>query len=374
MKIIYRLLILVSLISLTIANLFAQGEAAVPFLLIDPSAKGNAMAGAMGSVTNDASANFYNPACLVRTKYISAESNHIRWVPQFNFDDLHYDQTSVAFKIPKAGHFGISFCRLDLGENVWTDETGAELGKFDSYEWAFSIGYGYRFSKYAAIGFNFKLIQSNLGDFNVSVGSKKGDGKTTGYAFDIGLIFENIFTESCYYGRTLDKIYSKWFIHRPPPGINFGLSISNIGPKITYIDKAQADPLPQNLRLGISWNYVDTDIIGLITSVDTQKLLVKKDTSGNADSFVKAWFTSWDEDGVNDMTLSIGQQITIMSVFSLRMGFFYEDPNHGARKYYTYGLSFGPETLSLNISWFDEVEKEHSKDHDRWFWGLSLAY
>jgi len=60
--------------------MYAQGEAAVPFLLIDPSAKGNSMAGAMGSVTNDASANFYNPACLVRTKYISADLNHVKWL------------------------------------------------------------------------------------------------------------------------------------------------------------------------------------------------------------------------------------------------------------------------------------------------------
>ncbi|MEJ2544178.1 MAG: PorV/PorQ family protein [Calditrichaceae bacterium] len=374
MKIIYRLLILVSLISLTIANLFAQGEAAVPFLLIDPSAKGNAMAGAMGSVTNDASANFYNPACLVRTKYISAESNHIRWVPQFNFDNLHYDQTSVAFRIPKAGHFGISFCRLDLGENVRTDETGQELGTFDSYEWAFSIGYAYRFSKYAAIGINFKLIQSNLRDFNVSVGSEEGDGKATGYAFDIGLLFENIFTESCYYNRTLDKMYSKWFIHRPPPGLNLGFSISNMGPKISYIDADQADPLPQNLRLAASWNYYDTETLCLITSVDVQKLLIKKHPDGKSDSFIEAWFTSWDEDGVNDMTLSIGQQISIMSMVTLRLGFFYEDPNHGDRKYYTYGFSFGPETLSLNISWFDEVENESYRDHNTWFWGLSLAY
>jgi hypothetical protein len=263
---------------------------------------------------------------------------------------------------------------LDLGENVWTDETGEELGTFDSYEWALSIGYAYRFSKHAAIGGNFKLIQSNLIDRNITIDGKEYDGKTTGYAFDIGLLFENIFAESCYYDRTLDKIYSKWFIHRPPPGLNLGFSISNMGPKISYIDEDQADPLPQNLRLAASWNYYDTETLCLITSVDVQKLLIKKHPDGDSDSFIEAWFSSWDEDGVNDMTLSIGQQIAIMSVFSLRMGFFYEDPNHGDRKYYTYGFSFGPETLSLNISWFDAVEGKNSPLHDTWFWGLSLAY
>ena len=119
---------------------------------------------------------------------------------------------------------------------------------------------------------------------------------------------------------------------------------------------------------------MDTEMIGLTTAIDIQKLLVKIDSDGNSDSFIEAWFTSWDEDGVNDMTLSIGQQISIMSVFSFRMGFFYEDPNHGDRKYYTYGFSFGPETLCLNISWFDAVEGKKAPLHDTWFWGLSLAY
>ena len=32
---------------------------------------------------------------------------------------------------------------------------------------------------------------------------------------------------------------------------NFGISISNIGPKIDFIDAAQADPSPMNMRLGI---------------------------------------------------------------------------------------------------------------------------
>lgn len=340
---------------MTIGKLYAQGEAAVPFLLIDPSAKGNGMAGAMASVTNDASANFYNPACLVRTKWISADLNHINWSPEFNF---HYDQTSVAFSIPEVGSFGISYCRFDLGENVLTDETGEELGTFNSNEWALSLGHAYRFSKYLALGMNFRLIQSNLTDFKVRVGSEQGNGEDTAYAFDFGLLVENVLSKSCYYDRKLHKIFSNWFIHRPPPGLSVGLSISNIGPDIKYIDADQADPLPQNFRLGISWNYVDTDIIGLITSIDVQKLLIKKNEYGESDPFMKAWFTSWDKDGVNDMTLSIGQQITIMSVFSLRMGFFYEDPNYGDRKFYTYGLSYGPETLSTNIRLIDTVDND----------------
>ena len=33
--------------------------------------------------------------------------------------------------------------------------------------------------------------------------------------------------------------------------LNFGLSISNIGPKIWFQDKGQADPAPTNMKFGI---------------------------------------------------------------------------------------------------------------------------
>jgi len=364
------LLIIMSAAKLSLA----QGEAAVPFLLVDPSVKGNAMAGAMGSVSNDASAVFYNPACLVRTSRFSGEVNRISWLPQFNFDDLYYFQTSAAFHIPKCGWFCINFIYFDLGENIWTSETGEELGRFDSNEWAFSIGYAFKYSNSTSFGINLKLIQSNLTDQKVRVGTEWSDGKATSYAVDIGFLQQNVLPDLCYYRRFLDTRFTKWTLHRQPPGISIGVSLTNMGPDITYISEYQADPLPQNLRWGISWNYLDTDKIGLITSIDFNKLLVNKDMTGEADPFYKALFTSWSEGGLNSITTGIGQQISIMTVFAIRIGYFYEDPNHGDRKFLSYGFSFGPETLSLNTAWTIDWRDDNQLVKDTFVFGLSLAY
>ncbi|MEJ2052772.1 MAG: PorV/PorQ family protein, partial [Calditrichaceae bacterium] len=253
MKLKFNRLVSLSIILLCAEFIFAQGEAAVPFLLIDPSVKGQAMAGAMGSVTNDASAVFYNPACLVRTTRFSGEVNHLSWLPQFNFNDLNYYQTAAAFHLPKYGWFGINFSYLNLGSNILTDEVGNELGTFHSYEWFISLGYAYKFSNSKSLGVNFKLFQSNLTDRSVTVGTETGDGNVTSFAFDIGYLQQNILPDYCYHKRYLDKNFTKWTLHRQPPGISLGISISNIGPAITYIDKKQEDPIPQNLRLCVSW-------------------------------------------------------------------------------------------------------------------------
>jgi len=304
------------------------------------------MAGAMVSVSNDASAMYYNPACLVRTTRFSGETNHLSWLPQFNIDNFNYTNTAASFHMPKYGWFGINFSYFDLGENIWTNEVGTELGTFHSYEWFISLGYAYKFSNSISLGINMKVFQSNL----------------------------NILPDYCYHEIYFDKNFSKWTLHRQPPGISLGISISNIGPAITYIDKKQEDPIPQNLRLGLSWNYLDTDIIGLITSVDFNKLLVKKDDSGEADPFYTALFTSWSEGGLNSITTGIGQQISIMTVFAFRIGYFYEDPNHGDRKFISYGFSFGPETLSLNTAWTMDWRDDNHLVKDTFIIGLSLAY
>ena len=50
--------------------------------------------------------------------------------------------------------------------------------------------------------------------------------------------------------------------------MSFGLNLSNLGPKITYIDAAQADPLPTNLRLGISAQVIKSEFNNLNFVVD----------------------------------------------------------------------------------------------------------
>jgi hypothetical protein len=364
--------ILILFIILNSGKLYCQGQTAMPFLIVDPFAKAGGIAGAYVSATSDASAQFYNPACLVRTNLFSADLNHLEWLPQYNFNDLNLFQTSVAFRIPSYGHFGIYFTRFNLGENIWTDETGAELGTFNSYEWCLSLGYADFLSNQFSIGVNLKLISSNLSD--ATLGTADRDRNASGIAIDIGILGQNILSKYCYKRRYLNKNFSKWTLHRQPPGVSFGISISNIGNKVTYIDKGQADPLPQYLRLGVSWHYLDTDVIGLLFSIDTQKLLVNKHKDGSSDPFYKALFTSWSGKSLNKLKIAMGQEISILSLFAIRFGYFYEDPQYGGTKYFTYGTSLGPETFRLNLSYIWTWGDEDHPIKDTLVAGISFAY
>ena len=197
--IVKRSLILIIVLLSTIFSintLFAQGEAAVPFLLITPGARNGGLGEAGVALVNDANAIYWNPAGLA-FQYENPEIDfrneitlmHSKWLPQFNFDDLYYDYLAGRFYVGDLGMLGGSITFLNLGENVWTDETGQELGTFDSFEYAVTLSYATKLASNAGIGINLKLIQSNLTDFKVKVGTETGDGKATAFAVDLGMLW-----------------------------------------------------------------------------------------------------------------------------------------------------------------------------------------
>ena len=69
--------------------------------------------------------------------------------------------------------------------------------------------------------------------------------------------------------------------------LNFGLAISNIGPKISFIDVNQADPAPTNLRIGFQAELYNNNYNKVNLLFDVNKLLVS--SYPNMD---------WDSDGL----------------------------------------------------------------------------
>jgi len=242
---------------------FAQGEAAVPFLTIQPSAELNGMAGAYTAVpTHSAYGLYYNPAqvgVFAESDNVSMEASKVDWLPAFDFSDLYFKSKVGAFgynlknsetEIPLS--LGISFMQgyLDLGENVWTDEQGNELGVFHSYEEYSSVSIGLQWDWYVklAFGMGAKKFQSNLGNISVGVENDEDDGRASGWAFDTGIlarlpVFEN-------WPIKMGSIHTAAFF--PVLDVNLGLAQLNAGEKIKYIDTDSADPLPLMAKIGFS--------------------------------------------------------------------------------------------------------------------------
>ena len=265
MKQFYRLLLLI-FIGL-MHQVRAQTDTAVLFLLIQPSIRANGMGGAsIGTTANDALAFAFNPAHIGKTALehnvdIEFYPVKTKWLPNIA-PDLRYNAYSFFagfnFKqlnkqIPISLGLGYSRIFIDLGEQIITDETGPDpIGTFQSTESAdiLTVGIGFDYFVKASIGLNFKDIDSNLSD--VGAGAEKGEGHANGKAYDFGVLISLPLVE------TISNLTNSSFEILPgfrpifTPG--FGYSTSNIGDELTYVDTAQADPLPRVARVGVSLN------------------------------------------------------------------------------------------------------------------------
>lgn len=332
-------------------NIKAQGEAAVPFLLLAPDSRFSSIGESGTGLADNSAAIFWNPAGLAFLTGQEFSFTHSNWLPQFKLD-LFYDYATYRNYIEDlAGTVSASITYMNYGEFIRTGEGGPEeLGRFKAFDAALTVGYATKLSTDWGVGFNFRLIHSNLSD--QPVGAEQGKGVATTVSFDLGTMWRPSNLPLPLVGGNLGGKFS------------VGMNISNIGPKIFYIDKAQADPIPTNLRLGFAYRIFEDEFNSLTYTLDFSKLLVDKDTAGMSQKFYRAMFTTWTSKPMSEVMREI---VTTMGfeywygkkedfAFALRTGFFYEDPAFGNRKFLTfgagirydiYGFDFGYITTSV---------------------------
>jgi outer membrane receptor protein involved in Fe transport len=147
--------------------------------------------------------------------------------------------------------------------------------------------------------------------------------------------------------------------------LSVGLNLSNIGPALTYIDKAQADPLPTNFRLGLGYKVLDSEFNKLTAILDVSKLLVRKKADGTSDPFYKAIFTSWADkplrQELREFVTGMGLEYWYGSpkFIALRAGYFYEDPQYGNRKFLTFGAGVRYDIYGFDFSYISTFEEQH---------------
>lgn len=309
-------------------QVFAVSEAALLFLLISPGARSAGMGEAFVAVANDASAVFWNPAGLAYQNGRQITFMHANWLPGLT-SDIFYEFLAYRMSIEGVGTIGFNVVYLDLGEQQRTDEQGNELEKFSSNEFAISASYGATVTDDLAMGVTLRYIRSNLSKFGA--GSEIGSGQASVFAFDVGLLYTFPF-----HSRKL-----LW-----------GLNISNMGPKIAYIDEAQADPLPTNFKTGLAYKLVDQKYNKLTLAADINKLLVTPHGDKPADPFYQALITSWYDESLqrelDKITRSIGMEYWYSDLIALRAGYYFDKDgkvkytSFGAGlKYSLYGFDFG---------------------------------
>lgn len=337
---------------------FAQsgGEAAVPFLLLAPDSRFGAIGESGGGLADNSAAIFWNPAGIAFLTGTEVSITHSNWLPQFNLD-LFYDYLTYRQYFPDLnGSVTASVTYMNFGEFVRTNEFSSDpIGKFRAFDAALTVGYATKLHPDWGIGMNFRVIHSHLSD--KATGEEEGSGVATTVSFDIAGMWRPAHLDI--FGLNLDD------------RLSIGANLSNLGPKISYIDQKQADPIPTNFRLGFAFNVFNDEFNSLIYTLDFSKLLVSRDSSGNSDDFYKAIFTAWGDEPfkqeLRDIVTTMGLEYWYGTpgdfLFALRTGFFYEDPSYGNRKFVTFGAGLRYDIYGFDFSYITTSVFKNGENH-----------
>lgn len=332
------------LIAFAVTPAFGQGEATVLFLMINPGARQGGMGEAGVAIADDPNAVYWNPAGLA-FQYENPETDrkfagslmHVQWLPQFNLDDLYYDFGSFRYYWEDVGMLGLGIQFINYGENIHTGEDGEELGRFNSNEVAVTGSYALKVRNNLSAGVGLKFIYSNLSP-NIFVGEEKRDGRGSTFAADLGVLYHPGFARK----------------------LSLGAALSNIGPKMTYVNKAQADPLPTNLRLGLAYRLLDSEFNKFTIVYDINRLLVRRDGESADGVFKAAFYSSWtDQSVLRRFTHSIGGEYWYTDLIALRAGYFYEDDDFGGRKFWTFGGGLRMSIIGVDFSYIYASVEDH---------------
>lgn len=236
-NIVFVALMIVLLISpVGFASEFAPvGTAVAQFLEIGVGARAVGMGEAFTVVANDASAVFWNPACLVDANNRNLFSAYNQWPADISFAGMAY-----SMKLGRIGTIAVSGVYLMTDDmEVTTIELPEGTGEmFNLTNYAVGLSYARFLTDRVSVGLTAKVVSEDY----------FGYGYTT-WAMDLGTVYRTTFH-----------------------GLKLGMSIMHFAPEVrfsgTYYDYSESDStkmkkfetysLPMNFRFGVSLNLLET--------------------------------------------------------------------------------------------------------------------
>ena len=350
-KAIIKLTVLVGLLGSATSVVNAQSDrinvvtSAVPFLRISPDARSGGMGDVGIATTPDANSAFWN---LAKTPFNTNKGGvaltYTPWLKDLGLNDVYLASVSGFYKIDELQAISGSLRYFSLGNIQFTDNLGNELSQFRPREFAFDAGYSRKLSDKLSLGIALRYINSNLASGTINGVSYKAGSAVAG---DLSVFHTGIKEDGS--------------------GLNYGVTLSNLGSKISYTsDATQKDFIPANLGLGVAYTKAFDEDSKITFGLDVHKLLVPTPPAfGDSAELVGyrnkgvvgSWFSSFGDapggfsEEIKEVQASLGTEFWYKEQFALRAGYFYEHATKGNRKYFTMGAGLKYSTFGLNFSY-----------------------
>ena len=338
----------------------------VPFLLVSADARAAGMADVGVSSSADAFSQQWNPA-----KYafaVDKQGFSISYTPYLTdlVNDISLGQLTYYNKLNERSAFAGSLRYFGLG-NIELRETGNpdEVPRIVSpNEFALDGSYSLKLSERFSMAVAGRYIHSSL-----KVASDNGDATpASSFAVDIAGFYQS--EEIAY-----NEFNGRW---------RGGFNIQNLGPKISYDnDEFSTNFLPANLKIGTGFDFIFDDYNKVALNIEFNKLLVptpqNPDINGDGTvsteeraqnnenyrsiGWVSGVFKSFGDapDGLSEelkeFTYAAGAEYLYQDSFAMRLGYFHESPQKGARQFFSLGAGFKYNIVKVDVSYLFSASK-----------------
>ncbi len=230
------------------------GTSAANFLKIGVGARSMSMGDAGITLSDDASALFWNPGAISRIPENSVNLSTINWLV-----DTKVTYAAVVLHTGYAGTFGLDldfFSSGDIEETTLTQQDGT--GRFfDASDLQIGLSYARNMTDRFSVGIKAKYIQEKL--VNVSASS---------FAFDIGAVFITSFFNNMRIGATLTNFGSKMKYSGRDLSVIYEVPGSPTGKEIPAKLETLEWELPLLFRFGLSDYLLNNEDFSLLGAVD----------------------------------------------------------------------------------------------------------
>jgi hypothetical protein len=275
---------------------FAKPQPGLPFLLIWPTARSTALAGAMTGLADDPDAAFFNPAGLAFQEGLGATAEYGTWLPGL-FPGMCQAYLAGRYRIP--GTRVAAGLDAQFFDPEYVDIMD-HLSPPDPLVWRGAIGafLGLQATRNVGIGVKAKYIHSeNVPSWVWKVMPELGieaGGTGTTWAADVGALW------------------------KPTPEFSLGGSVANLGPGISYPSSDEHDPSPAILRLGACWTPVNDRRVRVNVLPEFDKVLVGMFfDSADTKTFGEELQTE-----LRDVWKALAIEVTGYEILTIRLGYF----------------------------------------------------
>ncbi|MBO7458952.1 MAG: type IX secretion system outer membrane channel protein PorV [Paludibacteraceae bacterium] len=283
-----------------------------------------------------------------------------------------------------AGGIGASFTYFSMGDVALTDGSGNVIQNVRPNEWALDISYFRKLHEYVSMSVAVRVLYSDLNNgYNSSTSGGTEMHPACTAAADVAV----------YYRQPFEL----------PMGTSYlavGLTVKNLGGKMTYADDGSSNFIPASGNLGVSYELPCDKYNFLTFNLETNKLLVPSRKSRFTEGFdpndettwqmsqqaysdlnpAKGWFQSLGDapggakEEFHEVRWGAGIEYSYNKQFFARMGYSYENYYKGNRNYVTFGAGFHLSIVTLDVSYCVGLAASNPLDQTmRFTLGFDLA-